>query len=624
MRADGEPSNTNGTSRPFPNGSGPYPLHKAAVSSSTNTNGKRRSPVAMNGSSSTNGYASANGRSILPYFGHDREEVTRIILQALGDMGYHGAAASLTQESGYELESPAIVAFRNAVLQGEWTEAEELLFGETAEEDGSSTNRNSLALQEGVDQNIMRFWLRQQKFLELLEQRDTGRALMVLRSELTPLYQDIGKLHFLSSLLMCQSTEDLKAKADWDGANGGSRHHLLSELARYISPSVMIPEHRLAILLQQVKQHQISSCLYHNTPTSPSLYQDHTCDRNGFPLQTILELGEHDGEVWQVQFSNDGTRLASCGSDGNVHIYDVPSFELLHTLEGHESGVCSLAWSPDDSMMVTCSQDRRARLWDTTRGEIKRTLNRFGEPVSSCAWAPDGQTFVTGCLDKERNLCQYSLSGDLIYDWRRSHRIQDLAVSPNGHRLVAMDNETHIHVYDFVTRELEYEIDMKVKMGSVSISQNSRWLLVEQKDGKARIVDLDTREPIRYFQSGDKGSEFIIRASFGGANESFVVSGSEGITESSLIDMKPMLMHISEGSIFIWRRENGQLIEKLEGHGKGCCSAVSWNPVNPCMFASAGDDCKVRIWSNEGPRSRSSKPPRQSNGSHPESNGWLQ
>lgn len=30
---------------------------------------------------------------------------------------------------------------------------------------------------------------------------------------------------------MCQSSEDLKAKAEWDGAHGQSRQHLLSELS---------------------------------------------------------------------------------------------------------------------------------------------------------------------------------------------------------------------------------------------------------------------------------------------------------------------------------------------------------------------------------------------------------
>lgn len=152
---------------------------------------------------------------------------------------------------------------------------------------------------------------------------------------------------------------------------------------------------------------------------------------------------------------------------------------------------------------------------------------RFGEPVSSSVWAPDGETFVTGCLDKERNLCQWNLNGDLIFDWGQTHRIQDLAVSPNGHRLVAMDNSCRVHVYNFVTRDLEYEMDFKVNLSSVSISQDSRCLLVLTNEGDARLIDLDSRETIRVYRSGDKKSENVIKAGFGGANESFVIMGSE-------------------------------------------------------------------------------------------------
>lgn len=164
-------------------------------------------------------------------------------------MGYEKAAEILTLESRYELESPAVSAFRNAVLQGEWAEAEDLLFGSSRppEEGGVSINGNGLLPADGADRNDMRFRLRQQKFLEFLEERDTGRALMVLRMELSPLNHDSGRLHFLSghvgplvlarmltlySLLMCQSTDDLKEKAEWDGAKGESRHQLLSDLSR--------------------------------------------------------------------------------------------------------------------------------------------------------------------------------------------------------------------------------------------------------------------------------------------------------------------------------------------------------------------------------------------------------
>ena len=142
------------------------------------------------------------------YRGHDREEVTRIMIQTLTEMGFHGSAGMLSRESGYDLESPTVAAFRSAVLEGGWAEAEELLFGHSASSElahdggnsrnGTSHDHNGLTLAEGADAKEMMFWLRQQKFLELLEQRDLGSALMVLRQELTPLHQDIRRLHTLS------------------------------------------------------------------------------------------------------------------------------------------------------------------------------------------------------------------------------------------------------------------------------------------------------------------------------------------------------------------------------------------------------------------------------------------
>ncbi|KAI0381849.1 WD domain-containing protein [Hypomontagnella monticulosa] len=515
MLADADRSvGSNGTSRPYANGKS---HQRSSVSGATN--GTSKSVATLNGSSKE--------RASGTYFGHDREEVTRILIQALSDMGYHAAAQSVSQESGFELESPMVAAFRNAILEGNWTEAEQLLSGATISGNQSTENGNGLVLANGADRQLMRFWIRQQKFLELLEQRETGRALVVLRTELTPLYQDTHKLHFLSSLLMCQKTEDLKSKAEWDGAYGKSRQILLSQLSKCISPSVMLPEHRLAILLQQIKVNQIGGCLWHSNAASPSLYADHVCDRRKFPTETVIELDEHEDQVWQVAFSHDGTKLASCGRAKQVIIWDVPSFEPIHYLKDHDDGVGKVAWSWNDSMLVTCCQDRHARLWDVATGACLRKLERCQEPVTSCVWAPDDQSFITGALDKSHGLVQWSISGEKMYDWNSPHRVEDLAISPDGHWLVASDGGTQIHVYDFNTRELAYQMDLQVRLTSISISQNSRHLLVNHNNGVAQLIDLFAREPVNSY-TGFTSENFMIRSTFGGANESFVMSGSEG------------------------------------------------------------------------------------------------
>ena len=95
---------------------------------------------------------------------------------------------------------------------------------------------------------------------------------------------------------------------------------------------------------------------------------------------------------------------------------------------------------------------------------------------------------------------------------------------------------THTFVYNFITRELEWDLDLKQRLASVTISQNSRYLLVHTVTGEAKIYDLDTRELLRDLETHVKASKFVIRASYGGANESFVVTGSEGTSELSSVD----------------------------------------------------------------------------------------
>lgn len=140
----------------------------------------------------------------------------------------------------------------------------------------------------------------------------------------------------------------------------------------------MIPEHRLAALLSQVKQNQISKCLYHNPHTSPSLFADHICDRSQFPLQTIRELKESTGEVWFLEFSHNGKYLAASGQGGTVVIYDVETFTMRHMFKDHTDHVPYLTWSPDDSALITCSHDHRAKVWDIDVSDANhRSLIKF-------------------------------------------------------------------------------------------------------------------------------------------------------------------------------------------------------------------------------------------------------
>lgn len=136
----------------------------------------------------------------------------------------------------------------------------------------------------------------------------------------------------------------------------------------------MIPEHRLATLLTEIKQTWIDDCRYHNTSASPSLFFDHKCDRSGFPSRPHTELARHRDEVWYLKYSNDGTRLASASKDKTVIIYDTEDrYKPRFRLEMHASGVSHVAWSPDGSKLITCSaaSECSAKLWDMTVSHLQ-------------------------------------------------------------------------------------------------------------------------------------------------------------------------------------------------------------------------------------------------------------
>ena len=135
----------------------------------------------------------------------------------------------------------------------------------------------------------------------------------------------------------------------------------------------MLPEHRFPALLEGLKRSQVERCLYHTTDDPPSLCVDHMCDRSKFPSEVLVELSalglessKKPDEVWQVRFSPDGRRLASCGTDEAVSIWDVGSLTRLHRLQGHgKHGIGNLSWAPDSRLLVSCGCDSVAKLWDT-------------------------------------------------------------------------------------------------------------------------------------------------------------------------------------------------------------------------------------------------------------------
>jgi WD40 repeat protein len=377
---------------------------------------------------------------------------------------------------------------------------------------------------------------------------------------------------------MYSSPEELRLKSNWDGAKGNSRKKLLKDLKEFVSPQILLPDNRLLNLVSQAIQYQKNNCLFHNTlEEHVSLFQDHSCTSKQIPTVTKNILEKHTDEVWYIKFSYNGKYLASASKDNTIILWDVlsPDVKAIKVLIGHIAPISFVSWSKNDQFLLSCGNDNLVKLWDVQTGSCIRTFSRHTEFVAAVAWLPDGKHFISGGIDK--NIYMMDIDGNEIYSWTCA-RVNDLAVSNDGKFMVVICHEKKLRIYDLEEKTEDY-IQETESPTSLEISSDNKHILVNISSHEIHVWDVSSKRIIQKYR-GQKQSRFVIRSCFGGANQAFVISGSE------------------DSQVYIWHRSNGELLKVLSGHS-GTVNTVSWNPVNPSMFASCSDDHTIRIWTTE-------------------------
>ena len=116
-------------------------------------------------------------------------------------------------------------------------------------------------------------------------------------------------------------------------------------------------------------------------------------------IQGQSSVPEGNNHVLVLEFSPDGTKLASGSKDKTVRLWNTDTGDELAILRKHTGWTNVLAFSPNGKRVASGSTDKRVHLWDTDTGELITTLTGHLNSIAALSFSPDGRTFASGSTD---------------------------------------------------------------------------------------------------------------------------------------------------------------------------------------------------------------------------------
>ncbi len=267
--------------------------------------------------------------------------------------------------------------------------------------------------------------------------------------------------------------------------------------------------------------------------------------RNSETGERVLSFQGHHGDVNDVAFSPDGSRLASTGG-GKLNVWDPSTGRLLSSLSDYGD-----AWGPSfsaDGSLVAAAwfrDDAVVRVLDLSTDRVVSTI-RVGNSAIDTALSPDGKRVAVATVYTEGEV-------GAVFDVRTGKEAFALAGpnccpsplsrgvswSPDG-RLVAASSERTARVWDAETGTLRYTLPGHTgSVFSVAWSPDSSRLVTGASDGTAKVWEVGpegVRE--RWSLSAQEMKSGIVGVAFS-PDGARVMAGDAGISAVKVWDLGP-------------------------------------------------------------------------------------
>ena len=345
--------------------------------------------------------------------------------------------------------------------------------------------------------------------------------------------------------------------------------------------------------------------------------------REDVPADIVLRSG-HAGRVTALQFSPDGSMLATAGEDKMVLLWDPRTGSELKSFQ-HAAGIRSMALSPDGALVAAGAEDGSIAIWSVSTGKIEKSMAAYREPVAKLAFSPDGTKLASGG--------GAGYAGSVYGDAAGSVRVWDVAagrelrtIDPNAIGLTGVFFAADGKSVFVATAEGDMEIrgtirQFDIETGALvstrpgilrAASGDGRWLAMEPPgeaqqlrliEAPDRVVASTARTigPVAFSPQGDwvaYGSQaesvFHVQSTQGAAVRE-PIRGYDWSREKFALSPGGTLLAATDGgsSITIWDTATGGIARALTPFGAG---ALAFRPDEKVLAGGSQGDSGLRVW----------------------------
>ncbi|BBM86000.1 serine/threonine-protein kinase [Candidatus Uabimicrobium amorphum] len=164
----------------------------------------------------------------------------------------------------------------------------------------------------------------------------------------------------------------------------------------------------------------------------------------------IYSLDHFDSEVIQVNFSDEGHKLAVVTRKGSIQYYDLTLLLSIsaQTINAHQTPIRHLAFSADDTMIVSAA-NKNAKLWKNSKRY--RTLS-FSNRITAITFSHDSKYLAISHSATQPQVTLHNIQTQQQKTFsQKTYDIVSLAFSPDDTKLATVATNGDINIYRALT-----------------------------------------------------------------------------------------------------------------------------------------------------------------------------